>query len=125
MNTTTKDHIHCDDTVFAIETNADGTRQVHIYGYGYFADSSNVEGKDYRFVHYTFFYAPLDEVITKGLNVVEYEHSSDVKQYIEDCTYEEMMHIYQHYDNDNCPVPITSFDASTPDGTYVLVNKEV
>lgn len=125
MNTTTKDNIHCEDTVFAIETDSDGNRQVHIYGYGYFADSSDVEGKDYRFVEYTFCFVPLDEVLQKGLGAVEDEYGPLVKQYITDCNYDEMMHIYQHYDNGNCPVPITAFDASIPDGTYVLVSEEV
>ena len=124
MNTTTKDHIHCDDTVFAVETNPDGSRQVHIYGYGYFADSSHVEGQNYRFVEYTFCYVPLDEVLQNGLGAAEDKYGPEVTQYITDCTYDEMMNIYEHYDNGECPTPITAFDASIPDGTYVVVSEE-
>lgn len=125
MNTTTKDNIHCDDTVFAVETKNDGTRQVHIFGYGYFADSSCIDGKDYRFVDYTFFYVPLSEVLARGLKECEDKYGHEVKQYITDCSYEEMLYIYKHYDNGRCPTLITAIDTNIPDGTYVLVNEEV
>jgi hypothetical protein len=125
MNTTTKDHIHCDDTVFAVETKDDGTRQVHIFGYGYCADSCQEEGKDCRFVEYTFCYVPLNEVLARGLRECEDEYGPEVKQYITDCTFEEMMNIYEHYDNGQCPTVITAINANIPDGTYVLVSKEV
>ena len=125
MNTTTKDHIHCEDTVFAVETTPDGSRQIHIYGYGYFADSSRVDGKNYRFVEYTFCYVPLDEVLQSGLSAAEDKYGPEVTQYITDCTYDEMMHIYEHYDAGQCPTVITAINANIPDGTYVLVSKEV
>lgn len=125
MNITTKDHIRCEDTVFAIETDANGTRQVHIYGYGYFAGNGYEAGKDYRFVDYTFCYVPLTEVLARGFDACESEYGSEVKQYIADCTYEEMMHIYEHYDSGKCPTPITAFDANIPDGTYILVKGAV
>ena len=124
MNITTKDHIHCDDTVFAVETRNDGTRQVHIFGYGYCAGSNDIKGKDYRFVEYLFCYAPLDEVLRDGLSVVEERYAPTVKQLITDCTFIEMMHIYKHYHHGRCPTPITAFDASIPDGSYILVNQE-
>ena len=122
MNTTTKDKISFDDTVFSVETDSEGTRQVHIFGYGYCTGCG--EEKDCRFVEYTFCYVPLTEVLAKGLGACEDEYGPQVKQYITDCTAEEMFEIYEHYDNGKCPTPITAFDASIPDGTYVLVKGE-
>lgn len=123
MNTNPKDNITFDDTVFAIETDENGKRVVHIFGYGYCADDGTET--DCRFVEYTFFYVPLDEVLAKGLGEVEDEYGPDVKQYITDCSFEKMMEIYHHYDNGQCPVQITAITADLPDGCYVLVSEEV
>lgn len=118
----TKDSIDCEDLVFGIETEKDGTKIVHLYGYGYYADSSDPDGKDYRFVEYTFFYVPLSEVLERGISDVESEDSEFIKQYITDCTYEGMLEIYHHYDNGNCPTPITCDQLSMDlaEGVYVL-----
>lgn len=121
MNKTyTQNDITFEDLVVAIETNDDGTRQAHLYGYGYYAYDE--EPEPCRFVEYTFFYVPLDEVLQKGLFEVESEYCEEIKQYITDCTEEKMHDIYTHYDNGNCPKPITlaEFNASLPDGTYVV-----
>ena len=92
-----KDSISCEDLVFAIETQ-DDVKTVHFYGYGYCAgDDSSPES--YRFVEYTFFYVPLEEVLKRGIFEVESEESEFVKKYITDCTYEGMLDIYRHYDN--------------------------
>ena len=83
MNTTPKDNITFDNTVFGIETNENGERVVHVFGYGYCADDGT--DTDCRFVEYTFFYVPLNEVLTKGLSEVEDQYGPEVKQYITDC----------------------------------------
>lgn len=119
-NTYTTEQITTEDLVFAIETDNDGNRQVHIYAYGYFAHVD--EPKEYRFVEYTFFYVPLAEVLQKGIFDVEMEYCEFIKQYIEDCTEEEMLNMYTHYDNGNCPTLITEAEltAALPDGTYIV-----
>ena len=119
--TYTEDHIDCEDLVFAIETGEDDVKNVHFYGYGYGAGDDSSPAP-YRFVEYTFFYVPLTEVLERGVFEVESEDSECVKQYITDCTYEEMLDVYRHYDNGNCPKPITIEDMSDDlaDGTYVI-----
>ena len=117
----TADSISCEDLVFGIETDNDGIKTVHFYGYGYDAGDHSSD-KPCRFVEYTFFYVLLKEVLERGIFEVESEDSEYIKQYITDCSYEEMLSIYRHYDDGKCPVPITTRDLSLDlaDGVYVL-----
>lgn len=120
MKTYNENAIASEDLIVAIETNDDGSRQAHLYAYGYCTGDGSEP--DCRFVEYTFFILPLDEVLKRGLFEVESEDSEFIKQYITDCTYDEMIELYMHYDAGKCPKPITQdeFDASLPDGTYVV-----
>lgn len=117
----TEDSINCEDLVFGIETNKDGIKVAHLYGYGYDAGDDSSD-EPCRFVEYTFFYVPLTEVLERGIFEVESEDSECIKQYITDCSYEEMLSIYRHYDDGKCPMPITTKDLSLnlADGVYVL-----
>lgn len=117
----TAQSIHCEDLVFAIETDAWGRRKVHFFGYGYFAGDES-EAYPYRFVEYTFFYAPLDDAVKYGIFHLEEKGAEFVKQDIEDCSYEQMIAIYQGYDNGKCPALITeaAFTADLPDGMYII-----
>lgn len=115
-------NIHSDDTIFSVET-INGVKKVHILGYGYEADNRN--GKTHRFVEYTSLYATLDDVLKKGLAAIENDSGPEVTQYITDCTYEEMMDGYCHYDDGKCPKLISAIDANIADGMYILVKKEV
>jgi hypothetical protein len=116
----TADSIGCEDLIVAIETNEDGSRQAHLYAYGYCTGDGSEPA--YRFVEYTFFIVPLDEVLQKGIFGVEAEYAEFIKQYVTDCTEEEMLGLYKHYDDGNCPKPITAdqLTADIPDGTYVV-----
>ena len=118
----TQDTINCEDLVFGIETDDDGTKIVHLYGYGYDAGAGESEAEPCRFVEYTFFYVPLTEVLERGIFNVESEDSEPIKQYITDCTYEGMLEMYRHYDNGNCPTPITEKELSMElkEGVYVV-----
>ncbi len=118
----TCDSISCEDLVFGIETDDDGTKIAHLYGYGYDAGGDDTDDETCRFVEYTFFYVPLLEVLERGIFKVESEDSECIKQYITDCTYENMLEIYRHYDNGNCPTPITQEELSQDlkDGVYVV-----
>lgn len=120
----TEDSIDCEDLIVAIETNEDGSRQAHLYAYGYCTGDGAEPA--YRFVEYTFFIVPLNEVLQKGIFDVESEYSEFIKQYIHDCTEEEMLELYKHYDDGNCPKPIAAdqITADIPDGTYVVQRPE-
>lgn len=122
MNLCTKDNIRTEDVVFGLETNADGVRSLHIYGYGY--DTDEESEKKYRFVEFTFFYAPLEEALKEGMTSIYAKLADGIKQYITDCTFEEMMDIYHHYDDGECPTQVTALTADMPDGIYVLVSEE-
>ena len=113
----TKNHINCDDLIFSIETDVVGMRNVHILAYGYCAHD---EEPDCRFIEYTGFYVSLDEVLTQGIFKVEENKAEYIKQYIIDCTYNEMLEYYQHYDSGLCPKPITQITSDLPDGVYVI-----
>lgn len=115
------DIIEEEDTIFSIETDDWGDRIVHYLGFGYYGGGGDEDGKDHRFVEYTFCYVPLKEVLSKGFSAAEGEYAPEVKQYITDCTEEEMMDIYLHYDNGNCPTPITEITTDLPDGCYVYI----
>ena len=117
----TADSINCEDLVFGVETNEDGIKIAHLYGYGYDAGDDS-SGKPCRFVEYTFFYVPLTEVLERGIFKVESEDSECIKQYITDCSYEGMLDIYHHYNNGKCPTPITVEELSLDlaDGVYVI-----
>lgn len=111
--------------VIGIELNDRKQKIVHYYGYGYQTDDIgiNKDGvyRPYRFVEYTWAYFPLEQVIEKGLP------DEDVlclyKQYITDCTENELIDTYEHYDNGNMPVLLESLSMDTPVGCYILVSK--
>lgn len=109
-----------ESTIFGIE-NDDGKKVIHYYGYGYYCDGD--DEKPYRFLEYTFFYGNLQEVLEIGISEYEGEYSDAVKQYITDCTEEELGDIYEHYDEGVPPIPIHESEISLdiPCGVYVLV----
>lgn len=116
----TKENITTEDLIFDLYTDAQGVRQVHLFAYGYCTcDGSE---SDCRFVEYTGFERPLTEVLSDGIFEVEGKYSGEIKQYITDCTEEEMYHMYTHYDEGKCPTPITEdqLTAALPDGMYVV-----
>lgn len=109
-----------EDTIIGIE-NFDGVKFVHFYGYGYIADD-NGDGKDCRFLEYCGMYAPLSEVLVNGFLKAEQDRMESVKEYIRDCTEEECMEIYNHYDNGSAPEFIneSDIDMDTPCGIYIV-----
>lgn len=111
---------YIEKTVFGIETD-NGEKIVHFYGYGYHSD----DGTDtpYRFLEYTFCYVPLKKVLEMGFEEAESQYGPEVKQYIADCTRDEMESIYEHYDNGNKPTELKKEDLNmdTPLGVYILI----
>ena len=90
---------------------------VHIMGDSYFAeDGSN---PPCRFVEYSFAYIPLKEILEKGMP--DGDWYAQFKQYIQDCTEEELVEIYEHYDNGNMPTVITEISKDLPCGCYILL----
>lgn len=110
---------YCEKTVFAIEEE-DGLKYCHFSGYGYYAGTEIVPGKPYRFVEYTFCYAPLEEVIRFGFSECESYYGPESKQYVTDCTEKEMYDIYKHYDNGSAPKELSEITMETPCGCYIL-----
>lgn len=94
---------------------------VHFYGFGYYTEGD--EENPYRFLEYTFFYMPLDEVLTMGVSEAEGEFGQEYTQYLTDCTRDEMENIYEHYDNGNKPTELKKEDLNmdTPLGIYILI----
>lgn len=104
-------------TIFSVE---DGTheRLVHIFGYVYYAEDGTAT--PYRLLEYTFFYIPLKEVVKKGLYKVEMEYQENYKQYLQDISYEEVLGVYNNY-NDGEPLEIIDeLTPYTPNGYYIL-----
>ena len=98
-------------------------RFIHFLGYGYCSDAFEDDNKDHRFLEYTFFVAPLQEVLDFGVSEYESEFGCEYKQYIEDCTDDTMVGRYLHYNGGVCPLPISKdkLDINTPDGSYILI----
>lgn len=120
MNNTLSLKDYLENTVFEIYTGDNGEKYVHFFGYGYLADEIE-DGKPYRFVQFTFFEAPLKEVLSVGFYAFENKYSEECKQYIQDCDEQTCLDTYLHYDNGNTPVAINSVDENTPNGCYVLI----
>ena len=95
-------------------------KYIKFLGYGYRTDEDG--DKPYRFVEYCFFEVPIRTVLP-DIYGYENEESDDYKQYISDCTAEEMFKTYCEYDNGKAPILINvnSIDENTPDGCYVLL----
>ena len=111
---------YIENTIFDINTNKDGERYVHFLGYGYAADEIE-KGKPYRFLEYTFFEAPLKDVLSVGFYAYENKYSEQYNQYVQDCDKQTCLDTYLHYNNGSAPIPIDSIDINTPDGCYVLI----
>lgn len=109
-------------TIIGIEEE-NGKKIVHFYGYGYYSEGAQDEKTPYRFVEYTFFYAPLEEVVEVGVSNYESEYSDQIKQYIMDCTRLGCEKIYETYDNGNPPILLNKEKLSidTPKGVYILI----
>lgn len=97
-----------------------GVKYIKFLGYGYRTDEN--DDKPYRFVEYCFFEVPIRTVLP-DIYGYENEESSDYKQYISECTAEEMFKTYCEYDNGKAPIliNINSIDENTPDGCYILL----
>lgn len=109
--TYTEADIDLEDLIVGIETDNEGNKFAHLYGYGYCNGGNGPDDPTpCRFVEYTFFYAPLSEVVEKGIFGVEAEYGEFYKQYITDCNEEEVLDIYRHYDDGSCPTPICEED---------------
>ena len=96
---------------------------VHFYGYGYHVERAIDKKKDYRFVEYTWFRAPLSEVKKYGFAEYESENGCLFKQYITDCTEAEMLDFYNSYDDGVRPIMIREADINenTPEGIYIVL----
>ena len=112
---------YSENTIVEICTKGED-RLIHYFGYGYYAHE---DGKPYRFLEYTWFIAPLEEALKMGLHEYESENCDQYKTYIEDCTEEECVEFYEHYDNGKTPklIYVDEVDMNTPDGVYILIER--
>ena len=107
---------------FSIEEDHNGNKQIHIMGYMYCSDTDEGEGY-WRNVEFTFCIIPLDEFIK---NIREDENyldriESEIKQYMGDCTDEEIVEMINHYYDGNPAEYDMHYDEitmDTPCGDY-------
>ena len=106
-----------ENTIFAKEGD-----DIHYLAYGYYSEDDSET--PFRFLEYTWFIVPVEDVETRGFDAVESEDSDQFKQYIEDCTEETMIARYQHYDAGNHPkwIEKSKINRYLPDGCYIAVN---
>lgn len=107
---------YCEASVIEIELNEHGKKIVHILGDSYYAD----DGTDapYRFTEYCWGYIPLKEVVENGMP--DGDWYGELKQYITDCTEEQLDEIYEHYDNGKMPRVIENLTVDLPIGCYII-----
>lgn len=112
---------YSENTIVEISTQIQ-RRTIHFFGFGYYAHEN---GKQYRFLEYTWFIADLRKALKMGLYEFESEYQERYKQYITDCTEEECVEIYEHYDNGKMPKLIYADEVNmdTPDGVYIIVKR--
>ena len=108
-----------DVSVISIEQE-DGCKYVRFLGDSYCSEDG--AKKPYRFIEYTYAYLPLEDVVKDGLPDGDWYTLQ--KQYIEDCSFEELCKTYLHYDNGDMPklLPLPMLSMDTPCGCYILFN---
>ena len=111
-------HDYCDETIFSVFIGDDEMKYIHFFGYGYYTGTP--EDKPYRFLEYTFFIAPLSDVLKEGVSEYESKHSDQFKQYITDCDEKELVNFYEHYDSGKKPKEINKLTSDTECGCYIL-----
>ena len=90
---------YLDKTIFSVFLDESGNKMVHFFGYGYYMGDGydSKDSKSYRFLEYTFFIAPLSDVLKEGFSNYESEYSDQFKQYITDCDEKELIDCYKNY----------------------------
>lgn len=107
---------------FSIESDGKGGKEIHIGGYIYASDIDEGEGY-WRNIEFSFCIIPLDEFIKNYAEDEDYINNleSEIKQYIVDCTEEEVVEIINNYFNGN-PADYTldygEITMNTPCGNY-------
>lgn len=101
------------------DKNGNEKKSVHYYAYSWYTDGEPA----YRFAEYTFFYGDLEEVLKIGVCRYEEKHQELIKQYICDCSENEIIEFYETYDNGNPAIFIREKDISidTPCGVYIII----
>lgn len=102
---------------YSIEPDGNGGKQIHVFGYCYKEDT-------WRNVEYSFFIEPLRDFIEhlKADENYPYNKASELKQYISDCTANEMVEIINCYFNGGTPdylLPYSDITIDTPCGNYI------
>lgn len=94
-------------------------RVVYFIGYGY--PSEDECEKKYKFLEYVHYCGLLKDVILEGFTEYEEEFNSGAN-YITDCSEEELIDMYEHYDNGNIPSIIkeNSITEDVKDGMYIV-----
>jgi len=109
-------------TVFGIETDSDGEKMVHLYGYCYYAGDD--ADAPYRSVEYSFFYLPLKDVVKNGLRLSETSNCENINTYIGEITYDEVIDFYENFvgESDGSahpPIQVERISEDLEDGIYV------
>ena len=108
-----------ENTIIGIE-DWDGEKSIHYYAYSYCSDNGAPDS--FRFVEYTYFIETLAKALQYVIKQYESDHQEEVKQYVEDCTEDELVRFYKHYDKGEAPTPIwvSEITEKTPYGMYIL-----
>lgn len=106
---------------YSIEPDGNGGKEIHVLGYCYQEDKWR---NAWRNVEYSFFIEPLRDFIEhmKADENYPYNKASEVKQYISDCTANEMVDIINCYFNGSTPdhlLPYSDITIDTPCGNYI------
>ena len=109
-----------DLTLFSVEKDIESKKVIHFLGYGYRADVSE---KPYRFIEYTFFYAPIKQIMEEGFSNVESRYNQEIKQYVSELNESEFLECYGRYYNKKKTKRITQkdFNECLKEGTYLFI----
>ena len=113
---------YAENTIINITLNDQNQKIITFLGYGWRTDADDNDPHPYRFSHYGNFAENINTVLSDGIRKYEGRESEFVQQYIDEYSAQELVEVYETYDNGNMPkiIKTNQLTENTPCGTYIV-----
>ena len=113
---------YAENTIINITLNDQNQKIITFLGYGWRTDADDNDPHPYRFSHYGDFTEDINIVLSDGIRKYEGRESEFVQQYIDEYSAQELVEVYETYDNGNMPkiIKTNQLTENTPCGTYIV-----
>ena len=113
---------YAENTIINITLNDQNQKIITFLGYGWRTDADDNNPHPYRFSHYGDFTEDINIVLSDGIRKYEGRESEFVQQYIDEYSAQELVEVYETYDNGNMPkiIKTNQLTENTPCGTYIV-----